>query len=100
MKGTRLFPEGEVTVVLYRFCRADFGTERDFPWSQERWQGLIQSTLTQWNEAGTKPSHNGKRRRFCMGILVDIFDEERRHLSERIEARPGKPNCRGRAFCR
>ena len=29
-------------------------------------------------------SHNGHWRRFCMGILVDIFDKERRHLSERI----------------
>ncbi len=29
-------------------------------------------------------SHNGNWRRFCIIILVDIFDEERRHLSDRI----------------
>ncbi len=47
VKGTQLFPDGEATVVLHRFCqKRDCGSV-----SQSRWQQAIQLALDAWNGA-------------------------------------------------
>ena len=52
VKGNQTFPEGEVAVVLHRFCRSTFDVGCDVHPSQEKSQSIIQSVLIEWNEAG------------------------------------------------
>ncbi len=55
VKDVQLFPEGEVTVVVHRFCRVteDYSNVGcDYLFSQEEWRSMIQEAISEWNDAG------------------------------------------------
>lgn len=49
VQGFQPFPDGEVDVVVHRFCRSDFC---NYP-SQSEWQQTIRSVMSEWNNAGS-----------------------------------------------
>ena len=49
VQGFQPFPDGEVDVVVHRFCRSD---SCGYP-SQAEWQQTIRSVMAEWNNAGS-----------------------------------------------